>query len=334
LQPPVADIVLGRPYVYEERLETLIKEKGLEKAIRQHSIDIVDIACLLGHDLIYAVPNPLPVSVNTAERRESIPPLDDPVEEMMRRIKNAEENLCKPKDERFLVYKFIKEEMKNRGLDLPIFAPDYFHGVWTDTVLMQTMILAPEVASKHFSLATKKAFFSLEKYLGLNIDIIGVGGDFAGNRGPMVSPDLYRKFIVPEVCKLSNHIRSSGKVSVNASDGNLWPVINDFLIGCKVDGYIEIDFRADMELSRLKKEFGDKVTFFGNLDCANFLSFGTVEQIKQHTKDCLKDGMGNGGHILCCNNAITSSIPTSNYMAIYDAYKEFFGIDGKYKGNV
>lgn len=32
--------------------------------------------------------------------------------------------------------------------------------------------------------------------------------------------------------------QSAGKVAVNASDGNLWSVIEDFLIGCQVDSYI------------------------------------------------------------------------------------------------
>lgn len=90
--------------------------------------------------------------------------------------------------------------------------------------------------------------------------------------------------------------------------------------------YIEIDLRAGMELPELKRKFGSKITFFGNLDCANLLSFGTPAQVKEHTKDCLRKGLGNGGHILCCNNAITESVPVANYRAIGEGYREFFGL--------
>jgi len=216
--------------------------------------------------------------------------------------------------------------MEKAGLDLPILAPAYAHGVWTDTVLMQAMVLAPEIVHRHFTLAMRGALLAIERYLALDIEMIGVGGDFAGNRGPLISQSLYRKFIVPEVRKLSQRIHTAEKAAVNASDGNLWSVIDDFLLSCEVDGYIEIDLRAGMDLAELKKKFGSKITFFGNLDCANILSFSSPAEVKKHTKDCLRKGAGSGGHILCCNNAITESIPVANYLAIGEAYREFFGL--------
>jgi len=60
LQSPVADAILGRPYIYGKRLEELIGEQGLEAALQQQAVDIVSIARLLGHDLLYVEPNPLP----------------------------------------------------------------------------------------------------------------------------------------------------------------------------------------------------------------------------------------------------------------------------------
>jgi len=329
LQPPVADAILGRPYVYGNRLNEYIKEKGWEEAIWQQAIDMVEIARNLRHDMIYAVPNPLPPSPEPKQSFQEKKKLhsDDPVEEILSRVKQMEENPSSLQEESFLIYIYLRKAMEKFELDLPILAPDYGHGVWTDTTLMQAMVLAPELVSQYYHLITKRCLALAEKYIKLGIEMIGVGGDFAGNKGPLISPLHYRKFIMPEVRKISQFVHSYGKVAVNASDGNLWPVIEDFLIGCEVDGYIEIDLRAGMSLKELKKQYGSRITFFGNIDCANILTFGTPEEIKEHTKECLQAGLGNGGHILCCNNAITESIPVKNYLAIYHAYKEFFGID-------
>jgi hypothetical protein len=328
LQPPVADAVLGRPYVYGNRLNEYIREKGWEEAIWQQAIDMVEIARNLSHDMIYAVPNPLPPSPepkqSLQEKKELQP--DDPVEEMLFRVKQMEENPSSLQEESFLIYIYLRKAMEKFELDLPILAPDYGHGVWNYTTLMQAMALAPELVSQYYRLITKGCLALAEKYIKLGIEMIGVGGDFAGNKGPLISPLHYRKFIMPEVRKISRFVHSYGKVAVNASDGNLWPVIEDFLIGCEVDGYIEIDVRAGMDLKELKKRFGGRITFLGNLDCANLISFGTPEEVKEHTRKCLKDGWGNGGHILCCNNAITETVPVANYLAIYEAYREFFGI--------
>jgi len=181
------------------------------------------------------------------------------------------------------------------------------------------------VAHGHFALATRRSLAAAEKYIALGLDQIGVGGDFAGNR-PLISPRAYREFIVPEVRTLSRRVHAAGLWAVNASDGNLWPVLDDFLLGCEVDGYLEIDLHAGMDLRRLKAAYGDRVALYGNLDCGNILSFGSPEDVRRHTLDCLEAGMGRGGHILCASNAITASVPLHNYLAVVGAYREMFGL--------
>jgi len=93
-----------------------------------------------------------------------------------------------------------------------------------------------------------------------------------------------------------------------------------------VDGYIEIDRFAGMDLARLKREYGDRVTFYGNMDCGNTLSFGSPEVIRAETVRCIEDGLGSGGHIFCASNAITASVSLENYLAMVNAYRDFFGL--------
>lgn len=323
LLSPVADQLLGRPYAADPlHWPDLLREKGWEGAVRQMALDRLDLAQLLGHDLLYVVPNPLPPGALAPPPPAEEPP-DDPVERLHRRNQQAAQVPPEPPDESLLIYVELQQEMVRRGLDLPILAPAYVHGIWTDTDLMQTLLLAPEVAHEHFRQATRRALGSIEKYLALGIDQIGVGGDFAGQR-LMISPSAYREFIVPQVRALSRRIHAAGGWAINASDGNLWPVIDDFLYGCEVDGYLEIDRHAGMDLRALKAAHGDRMTFYGNLDCGNILSFGSVEEVRQHTLDCLEAGWGQGGHILCASNAITASVPLRNYLAVVEAYRERF----------
>jgi uroporphyrinogen-III decarboxylase len=103
-------------------------------------------------------------------------------------------------------------------------------------------------------------------------------------------------------------------------------VIDDFLLGCQVDGYLEIDYHAGMDLRRLKTTYGNRTTLLGNLDCGNILSLGTPAEVKRHVIECLEAGWGAGGHILCASNAITASVPLTNYLALVSAYRERFGL--------
>ena len=58
LRSPNADILLGRPYAADPKnWETVLSEKGWEKAVRQIAIDRLDIAEILGHDMIYDCPH-------------------------------------------------------------------------------------------------------------------------------------------------------------------------------------------------------------------------------------------------------------------------------------
>lgn len=325
LLSPVADRLLGRRYGGDgANWSEMVAELGWSGAVDRSASDRLDMAELLGHDMLYVGPNP-------PEQSDGRPPAHrpglaggDPVAALDRRNQAAAKAPPARKDI-FEIYDRLEREMTRRGVDLPIMAAAYGHGVWTDVDLMQTMILEPEVARRHFELATQRSLHLIEAYLSLGIDQVGVGGDFAGTK-LIISPEAYRTFIVPEVRKLSRRIHAAGGYVVNASDGDLWPVIEDFLFGCEVDGYLEIDMHAGMEMADLKARYGDRVTLYGNLDCGNILSFSSPDEVRAHTRACLEAGIGSGGHILCASNAIAASVPLENYLAVVNAHRDMFGL--------
>jgi len=235
LLPPVAEKILGRPFIeylggmppWLEQAE----EEGFERTLRGYARSRVELASILGHDLMCLSPNPVP-GIEYAydpldelgahfELKES----GDPVKRVRERNQRVAETMMGdlPRD-CYLVYEYVREEMRARELDLPILAPAYFHGIWTDADLMQVMVLEPEVARHHFALATQRALKVIGDYKRLGIDLVGIGGDFAGKR-LLISPQAYQSFIVPEVRKCARVLREAGIYSVNATDGDIWSVI-------------------------------------------------------------------------------------------------------------
>lgn len=332
LLSPLADRLLGRVYGGDPaNWPDIERELGWQGAVQRSAIDQLDLACLLGHDMLYVCPNvcpnvgPNPLPVAPASAPAPAAAESGPVERLQRRNALSAAAPAAPADDSLLVYVVLKQEMARRGLDLPIVAPAYAHGIWTDTDLMETILLAPEVAHEHFEQATRHSLARIDCYLALGIDQIGIGGDMAGNK-PLISPRCYREFIMPQVRTLARRIHTGRAWAINASDGNLWPMIDDFLLGCEVDGYLEIDMQAGMDMRRLKAAYGARVTLYGNLDCGTILSFATPDEIRRQTLDCIEAGWGDGGHILCVSNAITASVPLGNYLAIVQAYRDRFGL--------
>lgn len=324
---PLADELLGRRYLGDEKnWSDAACEQGWKATVEQEARDRIDLALRLDHDMLYVPINhiePFPLNPPKMISNHDLP--DDP--EGALEARNARELSGKidELDERFYIYECLTKEMKERDVDLPIKAPTYHHGIWDDIELLLCLGLDPDIAREHFRIATLKSLSTINKCLEYGITLFGVGGDFAGKE-PLISPAMYREFIVPEIRQLSDYVHRIGGWTVNASDGKLWPMIEAYLLETDVDGYIEIDQNAGMELAPLKKQFGDRITFFGNLDCGNVLSFETPANIYAQTIACLEDGKGNGGHLLTASNAITASVPMENYLAIQKAYRDYFSL--------
>lgn len=327
----IPSALLGRDYFYFDsaggRWDERVREIGLDAALAAYAKDRLDLAERLGHDLIYIVPNPPAshggVMLNVLDYDCDGP---DPAENVrlrtLKRREQMEKGLLDP-DECFLVYEYINQEMQKRGLEIDLFAPAYFHGVWTDVDLMQTMLLDEQTARVHFELCTRMSVSRMDKLRRYGVRLAGVGGDFAGNR-PLISPRCYREFIVPEVRKCAEHAHALGMWAVNASDGDLWYVIEDFLTGTGVDAYMEIDMGAGMDLGKLKARFGNRITLMGNMDCGSVLSFMSPVEIGGLTLACIEAGRGSGGHIFTASNAITEGVPAENYLAMVNAYRRYF----------
>jgi len=81
-----------------------------------------------------------------------------------------------------------------------------------------------------------------------------------------------------------------------------------------------------MDLGRLKERFGDRICFIGNVDCRYTLCSGTVEDVRRETIECIQQGWGNGGHILMSSNAIHRDVKPENYLAMVQAYRDYFGV--------
>jgi hypothetical protein len=326
LLSPLADRFLGHIHAGDpDNWARLEVELGWRRAVQQYAHDMLDLATVLQHDMLYVIPNWSAQNGRTVSA-ENVRLPDDPVERLQWRNQQQAQAPAGLRDENMLVFHDLFTEMQHRGLDLPVLAPAYLHGVWTDTDLMQTMLLEPQVAHEHFQLATRQALAMVERYLELGIDLIGVGGDIAGN-DPIISPAMYRTFIMPEVRRVVDRIHQAGARAITASDGDLWPIIDDWLLGCEVDGYLEIDLHAGMDLAQLKTRFGSRITFLGNMDPGLTLSFASPDEVRRATTACLQAGWGQGGHILCSSNAITASVPPANYLAMIAAYRDYFGLE-------
>ena len=166
---------------------------------------------------------------------------------------------------------------------------------------------------------------NLEKYLsavGEYIDIIGFGDDLGMQTGPQFSPGMYREFFKPRHAMEWNRVKELCphlKVSLHCC-GGVYPLMGD-LIEAGLDIINPVQFTCkDMELGRLKKEFGKDMVFWGGgCDTREVLPHGTPAQVRQHVKENVEIMSPGGGFVFQQVHNILAGMPAENIVAMFEA---------------
>lgn len=199
-------------------------------------------------------------------------------------------------------------------------------GGWYPTYLT-AFYARPNLMKRYLSQHVAK----MVKLIGLAADfgaeLIYSGGDIAHNDGPMVSPKIYHEFLLPGLRKLADAAHKKGMFIFDSSDGNLWPIIEDFLINSSMDGFMEIQESAGMDIAKLKDLYGDEICFNGCVDSQSVLVYGSPDDVKRETKRVINILSSGGGHILSSSNSIYPGVKPENFFAMLEIGRKY----GKYK---
>lgn len=356
IKSPIADELLGRPCAatnFHLQMEFLAAGdwEGLQ---RQTARDLVDLSVSLGFDMVRLYPNGLPPAPEQRPRRlnahtwqvggvitellptgwvrtrAAVPPpgrSEEEQEAALRADLTATPSEPSFDDRQFAMFRHAMRIIREEGHDLAVFSQVYGMGAATlPPFVLRWLITEPQTAHRHFERGHAYALAMCRRLIREGADIIGLGGDLACDLGPMISPAHYREFIMPRIRAQARLCRSEGAFSTNATDGDIWAILDDFLLGAEVDGYEEIDFAAGMDLARLKARYGDRCTFMGNIDIRHTLTASTPEQVREHTLACIRDGWGGGGHVVMSSNCIHESCRTELFLAHLAAYRSHFGL--------
>jgi uroporphyrinogen decarboxylase len=195
----------------------------------------------------------------------------------------------------------------------------YLNGI--DNLLMN-MVLEPNFAEALMDMVLETNIAVARRAVQAGADVIALGDDYAYNAGPMMSPELFDKMILPRLKRMVDVIHEEGTMVIKHSDGNLYPIL-EAMVSCGADGLNPIEPVAGMDLATVKRLVGNRIALVGNVDCGHLLSHGTPEQVRQTVRQCIIDAGSGGGYLLCSSNSIHSSCKPENLKAMVEAGLEF-----------
>jgi len=155
------------------------------------------------------------------------------------------------------------------------------------------------------------------------IDIVAFGDDIGQQDRPVCSLANYRKLIRPAQEKIVETIRAHTKAKIlYHTCGSVYRYIGDFIeIGIDALNPVQVTAK-DMQPERLKREFGDRISFWGGVDSQRVLPYGSPEEVAAEVKRLFSFMGENGGWVLAGVHNIQPDVPPENLVAMFRAGEE------------
>jgi uroporphyrinogen decarboxylase len=159
-----------------------------------------------------------------------------------------------------------------------------------------------------------------EKIAEYKITCGHTGDDYGTQRGPVMSLSLWRELFKPRLKRIWDVYKKKNIPVMHHSCGDCRIYLNDMIeIGLDVLNPVQA---SAMPLYELKRDYGDRLAFFGGIDCQDILTNGTPEDVRKNVHSTVSILGKNDGLILSPIN-IMSNVPLENLNALIDSINEY-----------
>jgi uroporphyrinogen decarboxylase len=182
--------------------------------------------------------------------------------------------------------------------------------------LMMDFIEKPELADAILEIPFRYHLTAAKKLVEIGVDMIWIGDDVGAQRGMMISPEHWRTFLKPKMAEFISTLKNMRPEIVVAyhSDGDVYPIIPELIeVGVDVLNPIQ---PLCMDPARLKRDFGDRLCFWGSIDEQHTLPFGTPTDVETEVLTRLKTIGKGGGLIVGPTHHVQLDTPIENFWAM------------------
>ncbi len=192
--------------------------------------------------------------------------------------------------------------------------------VGVDEASLMACALEPGAVGDILDCQLEVALAQVEGIADRGIKVVLGGGDMADKNGPMYSPGMFRRLILPRLKKLAARCRELDLHYVWRTDGNIWLVSDMIFTEAGVPGYGEVDYDVSMELGRIRQRYPDLVVWANA--SADRLRRGARDEVYQHCVRILQESNGKG-YFHGCSNAVLPGTPPENVWAMMQAQDDW-----------
>jgi hypothetical protein len=142
------------------------------------------------------------------------------------------------------------------------------------------------------------------------LDGMVIWGDVAYKKGTLFSPAYWRRYFKPGVRAIVEYCHSRGLPVIYHGCGNVNRIFEDFIeIG--VDAYNPLEAKAGLDVVELRRRFGHRIAFCGNMDALLWAN-GTRDELRASVLRKLGAARG-GGYIFQSDHSVPGNVSAEKY---------------------
>lgn len=161
------------------------------------------------------------------------------------------------------------------------------------------LLQRPAFIRKVLEARTEWCVAIFKKAASVGAEMLVLGDDAGYNTGPMISPEMWREFILP------HHRTIVEELDVPLlwhSDGAIQSLL-PMAIEAGFVGIHALEPDSGIDLGKVKGEFGDDLVLVGNLDVSVLLG-SDLQAVRDEVRRCIEQGAPGGGYMFSSCNSI------------------------------
>jgi len=190
---------------------------------------------------------------------------------------------------------------------------------YDDPLLVEDML---EFLTGFFIELTRQALGEVE------VDWLNYFEDFAFKTAPLISPDIFRRFLLPRYKRINEHLRANGIDVISLdSDGNI-EVLLPLVIEAGFTHICPMEQAAGMDAVAIRKCYGTDLAILGSIDKREIAK--DRKAIEQELLRQVPFLLETGGYIPTIDHSIPPDVPYENFLYYIDLKRQL--LEGRHGG--
>ena len=151
-----------------------------------------------------------------------------------------------------------------------------------------------------------------------------MGDDWGMQTGPIMSPQTFRALFKPRYRRLIDLVKSKtkAKVCLHTCGATYW-ILQDLIdVGVDVVHPLQPTARGNDDPVRIKREFGDRLSFYSNIANTTILPHGKPQEVAEEVRRKIAALAPGGGYVFSGGHNIQADVPPDNIVTLFETAYE------------